>query len=140
MPLPNKDVAGLGHHFLRDSSFQQTMTRRRGAVEHGGSRFLRPDPPPWRGAGVPARSPRRMSAPRAELPLSIHVRSDPFFFFFFHAALVAVAPLVLGPGRLPLGQGLYFSGSPVPASPPVATVGPAVPYCLPHDAPSFVYS
>ena len=52
-----------------------------GALEHGGSRFLRPNPPPWRGAGVPARSPRRTSAPRAELPLSIHVRSDPFFFF-----------------------------------------------------------
>ena len=51
-----------------------------------------------------------------------------------------MAPLVLGPGRLPLGQGLDFSGSPVPASPPVATVGPAVPYCLPHNAPSFVYS
>ena len=71
-----------------------------GAVEHGGSRFLRPAP-------------------------------------FFYAALVAVAPLVLGPGRLPLGQGLDFSGSPVPASLPVTTVGPAVPYCLPHDAPSF---
>ena len=51
-----------------------------------------------------------------------------------------MAPLVLGPGRLPLGQGLDFSGSPVPVSPLVATVGPAVPYCLPHDAPSFVYS
>ena len=36
-----------------------------GAVERGGSRFLRPDPSPWRGAGVPARSPRRTSAPRA---------------------------------------------------------------------------
>ena len=48
-----------------------------------------------------------------------------------------MAPLVLGPGRLPLGQGLDFSGSPVPVSPLVATDGPAVPYCLPHDAPSF---
>ena len=38
-----------------------------GAVERGGSRFLRSDPPPWRGAGIPARSPRRTSAPRAEL-------------------------------------------------------------------------
>ena len=53
-----------------------------GAVEHGGSRFLRPDAPPWRGAGVRAPSPRHTSAPRAELPLSIHVRSGPFFFFF----------------------------------------------------------
>ena len=57
------------------------LARSVGAVEHGGSRFLRPDPPPWQGAGVPARSPRRTSAPRAELPLSIHVCSDPFFFF-----------------------------------------------------------
>ena len=36
-----------------------------GAVERGGSRFLRTDPPPWRGARVPARSPHRTSAPRA---------------------------------------------------------------------------
>ena len=82
-----------------------------GAVEHGGSRFFRPDPPPWRGAGVPARSPRRTSAPRAELPLSIHVRSDPFIYFFY-AALVAVALLFLGPVGLPLAQGLDLSGPP----------------------------
>ena len=98
-----------------------------GAVEHGGSRFLWPDPPPWWGAGVPARSPRHTSAPRAKLPLSIHVRSGPFSSFLCCPGMVAVAPLVLGPGRLPLGQGLDFSGSPVPTSPPVATVGPAVP-------------
>ena len=33
---------------------------------------------PGRDAGVPVRSPRRTSAPRAKLPLSIHVRSGPF--------------------------------------------------------------
>ena len=36
---------------------------------------------PGGGAGVPARSPRHTSAPRAKLPLSIHVRSGPFFSF-----------------------------------------------------------
>ena len=74
-----------------------------GAVEHGGSRFLRQDPPPWWG--------RRGS----DTFSTSHECSR-------------------------LGQGLDFSGSPVPTSPPVATVGPAVPYCLPHNAPSFVYS
>ena len=53
--------------------------------------------------------------------------SVPAPFLPFYAALLAVAPLVLGPGRLPLNQGLDFSGSPVPTSLPVVTVGPAVP-------------
>ena len=61
---------------------------------------------PGRDAGVPVRSPRRTSAPRAKLPLSIHVRSGPFSSCC--AALLAVAPLVMGSGRLPLGQGLDF--------------------------------
>ena len=43
-----------------------------GAVSSGRIRRLGGD------AGVPARSPRHTSAPRAKLPLSIHVRSDPF--------------------------------------------------------------
>ena len=99
-----------------------------GAVEHGGSRFLRLDPGAFSTSHEcsPSGTPTLYPCPFRPL-------------FFFYAALVAVAPLVLGPGRLPLGQGLDFSGSPVPTS-PVATVGPAVPYCLPHDAPSFVYS
>ena len=61
---------------------------------------------PGRDAGVPVRSPRRTSATRAKLPLSIHVRSGPFSSCC--AALLAVAPLVMGSGRLPLGQGLDF--------------------------------
>ena len=61
---------------------------------------------PGRDAGVPVRTPRRTSAPRAKLPLSIHVRSGPFSSCC--AALLAVAPLVMGSGRLPLGQGLDF--------------------------------
>ena len=65
---------------------------------------------PGRDAGVPVRSPRRTSAPRAKLPLSIHVRSGPFSSCC--AALLAVAPLVMGSGRLPLGQGLDFSFPP----------------------------
>ena len=103
-----------------------------GVAEHGGSRFLRPDPSPGSGrdAGVPVRSPRRTSAPRAKLPLSIHVRSGPFSSCC--AALLAVAPLVMGPGRLPLGQGLDFFVSPVPSSPPGATVGPASPIFTPR--------
>ena len=92
-----------------------------GVAEHGGSRFLRPDP---------VRSPRRTSAPRAKLPLSIHVRSGPFSSCC--AALLAVAPLVMGSGRLPLGQGLDFFVSPVPSSPPGATVGPASPIFTPR--------
>ena len=103
-----------------------------GAVEHGGSGFL---------VGAPGfrhvLHVTRVLPERNSHSLSMSV---PAPFFPFYAALVAVAPLVLGPGRLPLGQGLNFSGSPVPTSPPVATVGPAVPYCLPVDAPSFVYS
>ena len=87
---------------------------------------------PGRDAGVPVRSPRRTSAPRAKLPLSIHVRSGPFSSCC--AALLAVAPLVMGSGRLPLGQGLDFFVSPVPSSPPGATVGPASPIFTP-DAP-----
>ena len=65
---------------------------------------------PGRDAEVPVRSPRRTSAPRAKLPLSIHVRSGPFSSCC--AALLAVAPLVMGSGRLPLGQGLDFSFPP----------------------------
>ena len=38
---------------------------------------------PGGGAGVPARSPRHTSAPRAKLPLSIHVRSCPFSSFLY---------------------------------------------------------
>ena len=100
------------------------------------SRFLRPDPPPWwgrRGSGMFSTS-RECSPSVTPTPYPRPFRP----LFLFHAALVAVAPLVLGPGRLPSGQGLDFSGSPVPVSPLVATVAPAVPYCLPHDAPSFV--
>ena len=85
---------------------------------------------PGRDAGVPVRSPRRTSAPRAKLPLSIHVRSGPFSSCC--AALLAVAPLVMGSGRLPLGQGLDFFVSPVPSSPPGATVGPASPIFTPR--------
>ena len=38
---------------------------------------------PGGGAGVPARSPRHTSAPRAKLPLSIHVGSCPFSSFLY---------------------------------------------------------
>ena len=54
---------------------------------------------PGRDAGVPVRSPRRTSAPRAKLPLSIHVRSGPFSSCC--AALLAVAPLVMDPADFP---------------------------------------
>ena len=88
-----------------------------------------------RDAGVPARSPRHTSAPgrNSHSPST----SVPTPFLPVYAALLAVAPLVMGPGRLPLGQGLDFSGSPVPASPPVATVGPAVPYLFTPRCPFF---
>ena len=58
--------------------------------------------------------------------------SVPAPFLLVYAALLAVAPLVMGPGRLPLGQGLDFFGYPVPSSPPGATVGPASPIFTPR--------
>ena len=107
-----------------------------GVVERDWSRFLRPDPRPWwrrRGSGT-------FSTSRECPPSVTHTPYPRPFRPLFHAAVVAVAPLVLGPGRLPLGQELGFSSALVPISPLVATVAPAVPYCLPYDAPSFVYS
>ena len=85
---------------------------------------------PGRDAGVPVRSPRRTSAPgRNSHSPSTYV---PAPFLPVYAALLAVAPLVMGPGRLPLGQGLDFFVCPVPSSPPGATVGPASPIFTPR--------
>ena len=97
-----------------------------GVVERDGSRFLRPDPPPWwgrRGSGTFSTS--KGPPERNSLSLSTSFPTP------FSAALVAVALLVLGPGRLPLGQELDFSGPFVPVPPLVATVAQAIPYCLP---------
>ena len=70
--------------------------------------------------------PRRPGSPLVDSSLI----SGPFLLVYF--ALLAVAPLVMGPGRLPLGQGLDFFVSPVPSSPPGATVGPASPIFTPR--------
>ena len=107
-----------------------------GVVERDGSRFLRPDPPPWWGRRGSSTFSTSCECSQSLTPTPYPRPLRPLF----HAALVAVAPLVLEPGRLPLDQELGLSGALVPVSPLVATVTPAVPYCLPHDAPSFVYS
>ena len=85
---------------------------------------------PGRDAGVPVRSPRRTSAPRAKLPLSIHVRSGPFSSCC--AALLAVAPLVHGIRPTSPRSRTRLLVSPVPSSPPGATVGPASPIFTPR--------
>ena len=98
-PAPYLCVYSAPHPGLGGRWAQRSMV---GAVSS--ARIRRPG----RDAGVPVRSPRRTTG--RKLPLSIHVRSGPFSSCC--AALLAVAPLVMGSGRLPLGQGLDFSFPP----------------------------
>ena len=68
-----------------------------GVVERDGSRFLRPDPPPWWG-----RQGSGMFSTSRECPPSVTPTPYPRPFRpLFHAALVAVAPLVLGKATPP---------------------------------------
>ena len=104
-----------------------------GTVECDGSRFLWPDPtPPDSGAGVPARSPCCVSAPRTKLHLSTYALSGAFLVSF------------LWPWHRSPWDSTYFwepdSSISVPAFSSGSDCCPGHPLFFAYDAPSFVHS